>query len=373
VATVTAFTAARSLAIENSSVVSGSVDGLGNLSLITRGGDVINAGNIMGPPGSPVNNLELTVKNMSGSTMAKGTAVYISGATGDNPLISKAQANSEATSSKTLGLLTNFIATDDTGTVTTEGLLTGLDTSAATAGDPVWLSGTTPGGLVYGLANKPVAPTHMVYIGVVVRAHQQQGVIYVKVQNGFELDELHDVTITSPTATQLLGRNSGNTAWVNKSLSDDMMPEGSILQVVSSTLTTTPSTTSTSFVATGLSVTITPRSNTSKFFLRATVNNGTTTTTGQINYFAFARGTTPIGVGVSGTTINVGAAETHAGNDRMIATNLSWLDAPSTASAVTYNLYYASYSASNTLFLNRRGADLSVKGASSLIVMEVAG
>lgn len=371
-ATVTAFTAARSLEIENSSVTTGTVDVSGNLILTTRGGTNINAGYVVGPAGTPVNTLEQTVKNNTGFTINKGSAVYISGSTGDNALISKGQANSEATSSKILGLVSANILNGNTGKVTTEGEVTGLDTSAAVAGDSVWLSPTTPGGLVYGLANKPSSPYHMVYLGIVIRAHAVNGVINVKVQNGFELDELHDVVVSSPAANQVLVRNSGNTGWLNSSITDAMMPAGTILQVASSTLTTTPSTTSTSFVTTGLSVTLTPRSNTSKFMLFATVNNSTTTTTGQINYFAFARGTTVIGIGTGATTINLGAAETHADASRMIATNLSWLDSPATASAVTYNLYYASYASSNAVVLNKRGADSSVKGASSLVVMEVS-
>ncbi len=70
--------------------------------------------------------------------------------------------------------------------VVTEGLLAGLDTSAAgTEGDPVWLGAN--GNLLYGVANKPSAPLHMVFIGVVTRKNQNNGEIFVKVQNGFEL------------------------------------------------------------------------------------------------------------------------------------------------------------------------------------------
>jgi microcystin-dependent protein len=50
-ATVTAFTAARMLEIEASSVTGGLVDPQGNLLLSTRGGDEINAGDVRGPEG----------------------------------------------------------------------------------------------------------------------------------------------------------------------------------------------------------------------------------------------------------------------------------------------------------------------------------
>lgn len=196
-ATITAFTAARSLEIEQSSVTTGAVDVNGDLILTTRGGTNINAGHVVGPAGTPVNTLEQDVKNTTGFTLNKGTAVYISGSTGSNVLVSKAQANSEATSSKTLGLISENILNGTTGQVTTEGVVSGIDTSTAIAGDSVWLSPTVPGGLTYGLANKPTAPNHLVYLGVVVRSHAVNGEIYVKVQNGYELDELHDVSITS--------------------------------------------------------------------------------------------------------------------------------------------------------------------------------
>lgn len=159
----------------------------------------------------------LYVKNTTGSTIAKGSAVYISGATGDNALITKARANAEATSSKTIGLVYANIAHDGFGYVVTSGKLTGINTASATAGDPVWLSPSTAGGIVFGLANKPTAPNHMVYLGVVIRAHAVNGEIEVLVQNGYEIDELHDVSISDPTTGQVIGYNG--TIWTNQNAS----------------------------------------------------------------------------------------------------------------------------------------------------------
>jgi hypothetical protein len=133
-----------------------------------------------------------------GSTMTKGTAVYVSSADGTNMIVSPASNSSEATSSKTMGLLMSGGNTNAKVQVITEGLLSGLNTSTATIGDAVWL-GSGSGNLVYGLANKPVAPLHMVSIGVVTRVNSNNGEIFVKVQNGFELEELHNVAINSLT------------------------------------------------------------------------------------------------------------------------------------------------------------------------------
>ena len=157
-----------------------------------------------------------TVK--AGESLTKGQAVYVSSSNGTNMVVSKASNGAEATSSKTMGLVAQTLANNAQGFVVTEGLLSGLDTASATAGDPVWLG--TSGNLSYGLSNKPTAPAHLVFIGIVTRAHATQGEIFVKVQNGFELDELHDVSITSPAAGDIVARNSANTLWENMTLAE---------------------------------------------------------------------------------------------------------------------------------------------------------
>lgn len=156
------------------------------------------------------------VRNTTGSTIAKGTAVYASGSNGTNILISKASNAGEATSSKTLGLTYASIANNGSNYVITEGLLTGLNTSAATVGDPVWLG--VDGALIYGLANKPVAPAHLVSMGVVTRVSSTVGEIFVKVQNGFELEELHDVLIVDEADGDALVYESASGLWKNRSL-----------------------------------------------------------------------------------------------------------------------------------------------------------
>lgn len=160
------------------------------------------------------------VKNngLSG-TITKGTAVYVTGSNGTNMLVGRASNASEPTSSKTMGLMQSDITTtggNQTGFVITEGLLEGLNTAAATAGDPVWLG--VNGALIYGLINKPYAPAHLVFIGIVTKVSAGNGEIWVKVQNGFELKEIHDVDLitTNPINGHLLGFNG--TLWVNKTI-----------------------------------------------------------------------------------------------------------------------------------------------------------
>jgi len=154
-----------------------------------------------------------------GATLAKGTAVYVSGSTGGsgtNMIVMAASNASEALSSKTFGLLETGGATNDFVKCVTFGLIAGLDTSTAQAGDPVWLG--VNGALLFGLANKPVAPANMVYIGVVTRVQSNNGEIFVNVQNGFEIEELHDVLITSKANNQGLFYESSTGLWKNKSI-----------------------------------------------------------------------------------------------------------------------------------------------------------
>jgi hypothetical protein len=163
------------------------------------------------------------VKNSTGTTISAGTPVYVSGANGANMLISKASNSGEITSSKTFGLLAQTLAQNAIGFVITEGLLSGLDTSTAAIGDPVWLGAN--GSLIYGLSNKPSAPAHLVFLGIVTRVHAQVGQIFVKVQNGFELNELHDVDLdytTPPNDKDVLAFNSSSGMWTNSSIVKDL-------------------------------------------------------------------------------------------------------------------------------------------------------
>jgi hypothetical protein len=70
------------------------------------------------------------------------------------------------------------------------------------------------------LANKPVAPAHLVFIGVVTRAQSNNGEIFVKPQNGFELHELHDVLIESPADNEVMAYDSASGLWKNQTAAE---------------------------------------------------------------------------------------------------------------------------------------------------------
>jgi len=122
-----------------------------------------------------------------------------------------------------MGLISSTLSHNGHGTVVTEGILSGLNTSTANAGDPVWLG--TNGNLIYGLANKPVAPAHLVFIGIVTRSNSSNGEIFIRPQNGFELNEIHDVLIGSgyssdPADKDVLAYESSSGLWKNKTFTE---------------------------------------------------------------------------------------------------------------------------------------------------------
>jgi len=165
---------------------------------------------------SPASTLLLQVRNNTGATLTKGTVVYVDGAIGQLPTVAKALATSDSTSAQTQGLITADIANNSNGYVTIVGLVTDIDTSAFSDGQQLYLSGTTAGAMT---ATKQYAPIHLVYVGVVTYAHPVHGKIQVKVQNGYELDELHNVSAQTPTTGQTIVYNSSTGLWEQNTVS----------------------------------------------------------------------------------------------------------------------------------------------------------
>jgi hypothetical protein len=159
-------------------------------------------------------NLEVYVRNQSGASIPAGSIVYISGATGNRPLITLSQANNDANSAQTMGFTKTTIANNAFGYVIVRGEVENLDTSALDEGDQLYLSPTVAGAYT---TTKPVAPQHMVYVGIVIRAHPTQGTILVAVQNGYELSEIHDVALGTLVNNDLLAYETSTDLWKNKS------------------------------------------------------------------------------------------------------------------------------------------------------------
>ena len=154
------------------------------------------------------------VRNQTGSTIAKGSVVYINGATGNTATITKAIATTDGTSAQTLGLVKDNITNNGFGYVVVFGKVSGLDTQIYTEGQQLYLSPTVAGAYT---TTKPYAPFHLVYVGIVTRSHPNQGTIEVRVQNGFEMDELHDVAAQNPNDGDVIQYINSTGLWTKTS------------------------------------------------------------------------------------------------------------------------------------------------------------
>ena len=154
--------------------------------------------------------LHQRVNNRTGTTLSKGTAVYLSGSQGNRITVAKALGVTDAFSANTFGIVAESIANNQSGYVITEGLITNINTSSLVEDSAVYLSPTVAGGLT---STKPQAPQHTVYIGVCVKSNAGSGELFVKIFNGQELNELHDVRITSPVDKASLYYKSSEKIW----------------------------------------------------------------------------------------------------------------------------------------------------------------
>ena len=156
-------------------------------------------------------------------------AVRVTGAQGQRLKVDLAQATTDTLSAETIGLVTETINNNQEGFITTSGLIRNIDTTGTLQsetwadGDILYLSPTVAGQLT---KVKPTAPNHLVIIGYVVHAHATQGSIFVKVDNGYELNELHNVKITSETNGQALTYTSATDIWENKTIIEDAIVNG---------------------------------------------------------------------------------------------------------------------------------------------------
>ena len=166
---------------------------------------------------SEARNVIVIARNGNQSTLAAGTVVHITSAVGDNPIFNTASYDVESLSSNTLGILRSSTTSGADGEVVVNGIVTGVNTNPT--------SGYVAGQLVYLGANgaftnvQPQAPQQIVTLGQVLRAQQNQGSLYVSINNGWELEELHNVQITNPQTNNLLVYESASYGlWKNKSI-----------------------------------------------------------------------------------------------------------------------------------------------------------
>jgi len=157
------------------------------------------------------------VYNNTGTAITKGQVVSVTGGQGQTPTVGLSDATSEALSRDTLGIAQEAIPDADTGFVCTFGTVTSINTYGTTAGDPIYLSNVAG----QFSSTQPQAPDNIVSLGWVVRVSNTpsstDGQIFVTVNNGWELDELHNVRIISPSNNEVLVYSTPSNLWVNLS------------------------------------------------------------------------------------------------------------------------------------------------------------
>ena len=167
--------------------------------------------------------LYLTVVNKTGDNLLASDykVMRVKNAQGQRLAVDYAQANNDANSADTIGIVFENINNNQTGKIVTIGELTGLNTTGNlqgetwTEGDVIYLSPFIEGEITN---IKPTAPSHLVTLGYVVYAHANNGKIYVKCDNGYEIGELHNVYAPSPTNNDGIFWSSGTTRYENKSI-----------------------------------------------------------------------------------------------------------------------------------------------------------
>ena len=147
---------------------------------------------------------------------------------------------------------------------------------------------------------------------------------------------------------------------------------GKVLQVVSQNLTAQMSTSSTSYVDSGLTASITPSATTSKVLI--TLNIAVAISGDHNGYLRLLRDSTEINSGSGGDTNSLFGLNGNSTAFRY-APNMqscNFLDTPSTTSATTYKVQVRAHSGSYTMYINRRNTDTNFGVASNITLMEVA-
>jgi hypothetical protein len=172
--------------------------------------------------------------------------------------------------------------------------------------------------------------------------------------------------------------SAGGTQVLNSSGRPILNQSGSVLQVASYTKTDTASTNSTSYVDTGLSVSITPSTTSSKILIMLTINYSHSDFGVKRTYFRMTGGNSSSYVGGAGSSghTDAFAVDPRAGDGYgMITLCGSYLDSPSTTSAITYKLQWSVETSASTAYMNRPATEDAngSRTASTITVMEIAG
>ena len=162
------------------------------------------------------------VRNSTGSTIQKGTALYASGVQPSGRIeVSPYVADGSVREVRFMGLATESITNGVNGFVQHFGYVTGLDTrgtssTAISVGDETWAAGdllyvhpTVPGKLTN------VKPQHEIVVAILIIRHQTTGILFVRPTSGGHIEDIHDIKISGVANEDILLYNSASSIWVN--------------------------------------------------------------------------------------------------------------------------------------------------------------
>jgi hypothetical protein len=175
--------------------------------------------------------LYIRATNKTTGDVTNGQVVYIDGAQGNRPTVALAQATTDFSVQNSIGLVTHDIAKNNTGYISTFGLVRDIDTSAFTEGDLLYLSSTTPGGIVNVKPSKPYVAIKVGYVVISSTA----GAVLLNVNNGNTLQDLHDTCISSLVSGQLLVYNTSSGVWSNTSILNSFASSSAVIGQLGST------------------------------------------------------------------------------------------------------------------------------------------
>jgi hypothetical protein len=169
------------------------------------------------------------VRNSTGSTIGKGTALYASGVEPSGRIqVTPYVADGSVREVRFMGLATESISSGVNGFVQHFGYVRDLDTrgtssTSISVGNETWAAGdllyvhpTVPGKLTN------VKPQHEIVVAIIIIRHQSTGILFVRPTSNGHLEDIHDISLSSLSNEDILIYNSASSIWLNTS-SDDLV------------------------------------------------------------------------------------------------------------------------------------------------------
>lgn len=162
-------------------------------------------------------------KNTGATSISKGMSVMANGVVGASGKITfeRAVADSSVHQMYMIGIAAQDIAIGEFGYVQEFGLISNLDTSAWLEGDVLYFDAATAGALT---ATEPAAPNLKIPCAIVLRDHATTGQIFVRMHNGYRLQDIHDVYAPSPADGDVLVWESVSGRWEPSTLNGSNGP-----------------------------------------------------------------------------------------------------------------------------------------------------